>query len=76
MVSKPHGNARFECSRRFAAVCERGLEGIVAKRLRDPYRAGERQWLKTKNRDTARFAEERDGIGRRIEHSRGRRARA
>ena len=75
MVSKPHGNARFECSRLFPAGCERGLEGVVAKRLRDPYRPGERQWLKTKNRDTARFAEERDGIGRRIEHSRGRRAR-
>jgi bifunctional non-homologous end joining protein LigD len=49
----------------FAAVCERGLEGVVAKRLRDPYRAGERQWVKTKNRETARFAEEREGVGRR-----------
>ena len=39
----------------FAAVCERGLEGVVAKRLRDPYRPGERQWVKTKNRATARF---------------------
>jgi hypothetical protein len=44
-------------------VCERGLEGVVAKRLRDPYRPGERVWVKTKNRATARFAEERDGIG-------------
>jgi bifunctional non-homologous end joining protein LigD len=26
----------------FAAVCEPGLEGVVAKRLCDPYRAGER----------------------------------
>jgi bifunctional non-homologous end joining protein LigD len=43
-----------------AAVCERGLEGVVAKRLRDPYRPGERQWVKTKNRQTARFAEERN----------------
>src|SRR3954466_1329842 len=47
----------------FAAVCERGLEGVVAKRLRDPYRPGERGWIKTKNRATARFAEERDGVG-------------
>src|SRR5215204_1292038 len=28
----------------FAAVCERGLEGVVAKRDRDRYRPGERQW--------------------------------
>jgi len=48
----------------FAAVCERGLEGVVAKRLREPYRSGERQWVKIKNRATARFAEERDGVGR------------
>src|SRR6266498_4071884 len=44
----------------FAAVCQRGLEGVVAKRLRDPYRPGERGWVKTKNRATARFAEERN----------------
>jgi len=37
----------------------------VAKRDRDPYRPGERQWVKTKNRATARFAEERDGVARR-----------
>ena len=49
----------------FAAVCERGLEDVVAKREREPYRPGERQWVKTKNRATARFAEERDGVGRR-----------
>ena len=49
----------------FAAVCERGLEGVVAKRERDPYRPGERVWVKTKNRATARFAAERDGVGRR-----------
>jgi bifunctional non-homologous end joining protein LigD len=49
----------------FAAVCARGLEGVVAKRDRDPYRPGDRAWVKTKNRATARFAEERDGVGRR-----------
>jgi bifunctional non-homologous end joining protein LigD len=51
----------------YRAVCDRGLEGIVAKRERerDPYRTGERAWVKVKNRATARFAEERDGIGRR-----------
>ena len=42
----------------FAAVSDRGLEGVVAKRERDRYRPGERQWVKTKNRATARFAEE------------------
>jgi bifunctional non-homologous end joining protein LigD len=48
----------------FGAVCERGLEGVVATRERDQYRPGERVWVKTKNRATARFAEERDGVGR------------
>ena len=54
----------------FAAVCERGLEGVIAKRGRDTYRPGERAWAKTKNRATARFAEERDGVGRRAVHAR------
>jgi len=53
----------------FAAVCERGLEGVVAKRERDPYRPGERQWVKTKNRATARFAQECDGVGRPAAHA-------
>ena len=38
----------------------------MAKRHRDPYRPGERQWVKTKNRATARFAEEREGVGLRV----------
>jgi bifunctional non-homologous end joining protein LigD len=42
----------------FRVVCEQGLEGVVAKRERDPYRPGERDWVKTKNRNTARFAQE------------------
>ena len=53
----------------FAAVCERGLEGVVGKRLRGPYRPGERQWVKTKNPATARFAEEGDGVCRRAAHA-------
>jgi len=28
----------------FAAVCDRGLDGVVATRERDPYRPGERVW--------------------------------
>ena len=33
----------------FAAVCERGLEGAVAKRDRDPYRPG-RSWATLQRR--------------------------
>jgi len=32
-----------------------GLEGVVAKRLRSPYRSGERGWMKVKNRDYWRY---------------------
>jgi bifunctional non-homologous end joining protein LigD len=31
-------------------ACERGLEGVVAKRLRSSYRPGKRGWIKVKNR--------------------------
>jgi bifunctional non-homologous end joining protein LigD len=51
--------ATFEDGRAlFEAVCDRGLEGVVAKRLRDMYRPDEALWVKTKNRLRARFAEE------------------
>jgi bifunctional non-homologous end joining protein LigD len=43
----------------FDAVCARGLKGVVANRIDGVYRAGDRGWVKTKNRATARFAEER-----------------
>jgi len=90
----------------FAAVCERGLEGVVAKRDRDPsssvtfrglpqawrmrgrrggssgrscsssgiswpHRPGERTWVKTKNRATVRFAEERQSVRRRLKSAAG-----
>jgi hypothetical protein len=42
----------------FRAVCDRGLEGIVAERQRDRYRSEERVWRKAKNREMRRFAEE------------------
>jgi bifunctional non-homologous end joining protein LigD len=48
----------------FKVICDRGLEGIVAKRRRDAYRQGERLWVKTKNRATRRFAEELAGVRR------------
>lgn len=58
--------ATFEDGRAlYQAVCDRGPEGVVAKRLREPYRPGERLWVKTKNRATRRFAEESAGVGRR-----------
>src|SRR5581483_4752535 len=50
----------------FDVMCERGLEGVVAKRLRDPYRSGERLWVKTKNRATDRFTEELAGVNRQL----------
>jgi bifunctional non-homologous end joining protein LigD len=34
----------------WAAVCENELEGVVAKRLHEPYLSGERGWVKVKNR--------------------------
>ena len=40
------------------ATSRHGLEGIVAKRRRDPYRPGERGWIKTKHRHYWRFGQE------------------
>jgi bifunctional non-homologous end joining protein LigD len=44
----------------FEAVCERELEGIVAKRRQSWYRPGERGWVKIKNRDYWRYEMERE----------------
>jgi ATP-dependent DNA ligase len=44
----------------FAAVVDAGLEGIVGKRRADPYRPGERGWVKVKNRAYWRFEHERE----------------
>ena len=44
----------------FAATCEQGLEGVVAKRRDSFYRPGERGWVKVKNRSYWRFGEERE----------------
>jgi bifunctional non-homologous end joining protein LigD len=43
------------------AVCEHELEGVVAKRLHEPYLSGERAWIKTKNRSYWRYDLEREG---------------
>jgi ATP-dependent DNA ligase len=38
-----HGNALY------AAVCEHGLEGVVARKLSDRYRPRSRNWVELKN---------------------------
>ena len=49
----------------FDAVCARGLEGVVAKRVRSRTDPGNGVWVKVKNRETRRFAEERAGCSAR-----------
>jgi bifunctional non-homologous end joining protein LigD len=44
----------------FEAICERELEGIVAKRTDSRYRPGERGWIKVKNRNYWRYELERE----------------
>jgi ATP-dependent DNA ligase len=44
----------------FEGVCERELEGVVAKRRSGRYRPGERGWIKIKNRDYWRYELERE----------------
>jgi bifunctional non-homologous end joining protein LigD len=58
----------------FDAIGRLELGGVVAKRERDRYRAGERVWVKTQNRAAPRFEEERAGLRRSIEKGRGTRA--
>ena len=41
-------------------MCEQEMEGVVAKRLNEPYRPGERSWIKTKNREYWRYEMERE----------------
>jgi ATP-dependent DNA ligase len=46
------------------SVCERGLEGVVAKKLGEPYRPGERGWVKRKNPSWSRYEAEREAVTR------------
>jgi bifunctional non-homologous end joining protein LigD len=48
----------------YGAVCERGLEGVVAKWRKAPYRPGERGWVKVKNPDYWRREQEREAMSR------------
>jgi bifunctional non-homologous end joining protein LigD len=51
----------------YAAVCERGLEGVVAKLNTSTYRPGDRGWVKVKNRDYWRWDMEHEGMRKRFE---------
>jgi bifunctional non-homologous end joining protein LigD len=44
----------------FEAICERELEGVVAKRVDGRYRPGERGWIKIKNKNYWRHELERE----------------
>ena len=68
-----HSLVRVKKTALFDAMCERGLEGIIAKRLRDPYRPATRRWVKTTYRATPRFAEELAGANGRSSSQRGER---
>jgi bifunctional non-homologous end joining protein LigD len=48
----------------WSAVCEHELEGVVAKRLDEPYRPGERGWVKVKNRAYWRWELERESMAK------------
>jgi ATP-dependent DNA ligase len=45
-------------------VCDRGLEGVVAKRCGQAYRPGEPSWVKVKNRGYWRWPLEREAAMR------------
>jgi bifunctional non-homologous end joining protein LigD len=51
----------FVDRRQWQAVCEHELEGVVAKRLHEPYLNGERVWVKIKNRAYWRYELDREG---------------
>jgi bifunctional non-homologous end joining protein LigD len=58
----------------YAAVCERGLEGVVAKWRKAPYRPGAHGWVKVKNpgywrRDSEREAMQKAGERRQLRAS-------
>jgi hypothetical protein len=63
------GNVRVvrRCELVYAAVCEHGFEGVVAKKDSDRYRPGERRWVKLKNPQYWRRDSEMDAIQRSAE---------
>jgi ATP-dependent DNA ligase len=48
----------------WAAIVDHRLEGVVAKRLEQPYRPGERGWIKRKNPEWPRYEAEREAAMR------------
>jgi ATP-dependent DNA ligase len=44
------------------SICDRRLEGVVAKKLGEPYRPGERASVKKKNAGWSRYAAEREAV--------------
>lgn len=52
------------------AVVEQKLEGVVAKKLHEPYKPGERSWVKKKNPGWPRYEAEREAIIRERERAR------
>lgn len=55
-------------NRLFDTVCDLGFEGVVAKRLGQRYRPGERLWVKTKNKGYWRYPLEREAVIRSRRH--------
>jgi bifunctional non-homologous end joining protein LigD len=54
----------------FTSVVEQGLEGIVCKRRSQPYRPGERAWIKVKNHAYWRYPFELESLRRSLERGR------
>ena len=54
----------------YAAVCERGLEGVIAKWRRASYQPGVRAWIKAKNPDYWRRGTELEAVTRSFERRR------
>jgi ATP-dependent DNA ligase len=52
-------------------VCERGLEGVVAKKLTSRYEPGERGWVKVKTPTTGGREAEIDAIRAKVERRAG-----
>jgi bifunctional non-homologous end joining protein LigD len=53
----------------YQAVCEHGLEGVVAKRSTSAYRPGQRGWIKVKNRAYWRRDQEIESLRRSLERA-------
>lgn len=60
----------------WAAVCEYGLEGVIAKKLTSRYQPGQRGWVKVKNRKYWRRESELESMQQAAERRNRRRAKA